>query len=140
MVSPASPVRVSISTLVDDLLGVPFMPGGRDPGHGLDCWGLVREVMGRLGVSLPDEPYSGECAAVTDAMVSRWRPRFRRLPGPQEPSLVLIRNDPIFCNHIGVLVDPARFIHTLEGRGVSVERIAHPLWRHSIVGYYEWIG
>ena len=32
----------------EELVGVPFVDGGRDPGKGLDCWGLVREAYKRI--------------------------------------------------------------------------------------------
>ena len=32
----------------DDLIGVPFVDGGRDK-NGLDCWGLVKEAFRRQG-------------------------------------------------------------------------------------------
>ena len=34
-------------------LGVPYVWGGTDPAHGLDCSGLVQHVYGQLGVDLP---------------------------------------------------------------------------------------
>ncbi len=37
-----------------DLLGIPFALGGRDPGEGLDCYGLTIEAGRRLGVDVPD--------------------------------------------------------------------------------------
>ncbi|MEW5725867.1 MAG: NlpC/P60 family protein [Thermodesulfobacteriota bacterium] len=37
-----------------DLAHTPFQDGGRDPRRGLDCWGLVMEVLRRFGSLVPD--------------------------------------------------------------------------------------
>ena len=39
---------------VHDLIGKPFVSGGRDVEIGMDCWGLVMEIYMRYGVRLPD--------------------------------------------------------------------------------------
>ena len=36
----------------DDLIGAPFIDGGRDKETGLDCWGLAREMF-RITTSAP---------------------------------------------------------------------------------------
>ena len=39
--------------MYEDLIGVPFMDGGRDK-NGMDCWGLVREYFKRQGIVVKD--------------------------------------------------------------------------------------
>ena len=36
-----------MSIRLDDLIGLPFIDGGRDPAVGFDCWGLSTEVFRR---------------------------------------------------------------------------------------------
>ena len=38
----------------DDLIGIPFINGGRDRNKGFDCYGLVMEVYRRCGIALPE--------------------------------------------------------------------------------------
>ena len=48
---------------LDDLIGLPFIDGGRDPSVGFDCWGLSTEVFRRYGIELPDYKISCEDAS-----------------------------------------------------------------------------
>ena len=56
----------------DDLIGVPFVDGGRDAKSGLDCWGLVKEVFRRQGYEVPDYHISAiEAADIAGVDASR---------------------------------------------------------------------
>lgn len=126
---------------IDDLIGIPFVDGGRDPRTGLDCWGLVLEVFRRSGINLPDykigchETNAIGCAVEGERMKGRWRSWFQH--DAPAPSVVAIRfNSPILVNHTGVYLGGGRFLHTRELIGVAVERIDAPSWRHRIEGFY----
>ena len=125
----------------DDLIGIPFIDGGRDVASGLACWGLVLEVFKRAGVALPD--YQIGChdtdaigAAVEgERLLGRWR-HWHAHDAPV-PSLVAIRfNSPLIVNHTGVYIGGGRFLHTRELTGVAVERIDSPSWKRRIEGFY----
>jgi cell wall-associated NlpC family hydrolase len=126
---------------VDDLIGVPFVDGGRDPHLGLDCWGLVLVVFNRATLLLPD--YRIGChdtdaigvAVAGERLLGRWR-RWNAHDVPT-PALVAIRfNSPLLVNHTGVYVGEGKFLHTRETTGVVVEKIDSPAWRHRIEGFY----
>jgi len=123
-----------------DLIGVPFVDGGRDVLTGLDCWGLTVVVFKRFGISIPDYSVSCEDFASIDDIFSIEKYRARRwlsLTEPKEPCIVALRfNSPIFVNHTGVYIGAGKFIHTAKKTGVRVERINHPYWQHRIEGYY----
>ena len=125
----------------DDLIGIPFVDGGRDPRIGLDCWGLVLEVFRRAGVTLPD--YQIGChqteaigvAVEGERLKGRWR-HWHAFDAPA-PSVIAIRfNSPLLVNHTGVYIGGGRFIHTRELTGVAIERVDAPSWRHRIEGFY----
>ena len=50
------PNRVKLLDRVRDLLGTPYLWGGRTP-HGLDCSGLVQQLLGEQGVALPRDAH-----------------------------------------------------------------------------------
>jgi hypothetical protein len=52
------------------------------------------------------------------------------------PSVVAIRFNSPFVNHVGVYIGGGRFLHTREKTGVVAERTDAPYWKHRIVGYY----
>ena len=119
---------------MNDLIGVPFVKGGRDR-NGLDCWGLCREVYQRIGGNLPE--YGSP--DLTGELIEEKRHSFVRLDAPEKYCLVLFRVRPPYATHIGIMLDGQRFIHCSEmKRQVCIERITHPLWAKRIEGFYRW--
>jgi cell wall-associated NlpC family hydrolase len=120
----------------NDLIGIPFLDGGRDPKIGLDCWGAAREIYQRFGCELPDYRVSAmDTPAITGKMEqeqSKWEQVNYPLP---IPCLVAIRlDDASWVNHVGVYVGEGKFIHAYLPTGVIVDRVNH--WKSRIVGFY----
>ena len=74
----------------DDLIGVPFVDGGRDPKSGLDCWGLVKEAFRRQGCEVPDYHISAIEAADIAGTMKRQEDDWISLDGPRVGCLVLL--------------------------------------------------
>jgi cell wall-associated NlpC family hydrolase len=124
---------------ISDLIGVPFVNGGRNKGSGLDCWGLTIEVFRRYGIELPDFKVNCEDASRINSTFHSEVKHWNKCEGNSlpVPAVVVIRfNDNVFCNHTGVYVGDLRFIHTREKVGVNIDRIDSPVWRHKIEGFY----
>jgi Cell wall-associated hydrolases (invasion-associated proteins) len=134
--------------MLNDLLAVPFVEGGRDISIGLDCYGLCKEIYKRRGIDLIEymdvalktivskENYSD----VEDVIQTEVSKLFEKIENPEPFCLVLLRNGR-FVTHIGiVLEDKIRFIHTRQGIGVSVTRLSHILWSKKIEGFYRYVG
>ena len=127
---------------VHDLMGTPFVPGGRQVGKGLDCWGLYIEVMKRFGITVPDFKIScfasdlinQEKLEVTKRMMI---PVDSPVPG-DGVAMAIHPEAPDMVQHFGVMVDNRRYIHTLEKAGVLLTRIDAFYWRSKIRGYYRW--
>ena len=119
-----------------DLIGVPFVNGGRNPNSGLDCWGLSTEVFSRYGIQLPDYKISCEDASKINKHVDRQKQFWRRCEGEIPiPALVVIRFS-VYCDHTGVYIGNGRFIHTRKGVGVNIDRVDSPAWSKRIEGFY----
>ena len=44
---------------LDKYIGIPYVPHGRDPNIGLDCWGLILVLVNEvLEIALPDRDYT----------------------------------------------------------------------------------
>ena len=95
---------------LDDLIGLPFMWGGRGP-DSYDCFGLVREVQRRRGINLPDRPSPQAMdfqAAMADSIASRWTEPLCK----PEAFAVVVFNARRFGWHCGIVLDDCRrFIH-----------------------------
>ena len=125
----------SIKITYTDLIGVPFVDGGRDPAVGLDCWGLSREIFRRCGIELPDYKISCEDASRIDKEFKEQK-SWRRCEGEiPVPALVVIRFA-VYCDHTGVYIGQGRFIHTRKEIGVNIDRVDSPVWKKCIEGFY----
>lgn len=122
---------------VDDLIGIPFVDGGRGP-DAYDCWGLALEVFRRSGINLPDYKISCTQASRIDQTIESERDFWQRCDEVLPiPALVVLRfNEVLFCNHTGVYVGAGKFIHTREKIGVNIDRLESPAWRRKIEGFY----
>lgn len=58
---------------LSDLVGVRFKRGGRDQEHGLDCAGVVLEVLSRLGIPPPLALESPTAACGATAVEDGWQ-------------------------------------------------------------------
>lgn len=127
---------------VSDLIGIPFVDGGRDPKVGLDCWGLFMIVMSRLGQTVPD--YKISCFDSTEigkaaryALATQWLKTDQ--PGPGVGVALEMDPDRQGCiQHFGVGISKYKFAHTLRKTGCILSRTDDRYWLQKIKGYYQW--
>lgn len=119
----------------DDLIGIPFVDGGRDPRSGLDCWGLVKEAFRRQGCEVPDYHISAIEATDIAEEMKQQEDEWERLDGPRVGCLVLLRLTPgLWANHVGICIGNGRFLHAYLPTGVCIDRLRR--WQSRVVGYY----
>jgi cell wall-associated NlpC family hydrolase len=131
---------------VDDLINVPFVPGGRDPEVGLDCYGLCLEAARRLGWEipsiaefLPEKPLEEDLANIDRLILSvAASGNFIEISRPEPPCFVLFYTRPPLATHIGVMLSEKEFIHTRRKAGTQKEKISSPLWSWRVKGFYTW--
>lgn len=122
-------------TLVHDLLGLPYVVGGRLPGTGTDCFGLVVECCRRNGCPIPDPFTSSEHPMDAKRWIAErlggWRLTDRPVPG----GVVELRSleQPA---HVGFILNDVQFLHSLKKTGVVIGRLDREPWRDRIVGFY----
>ncbi|ERT62389.1 C40 family peptidase [Megasphaera vaginalis (ex Srinivasan et al. 2021)] len=119
----------------DDLVGIPYVSGGRDVRTGLDCWGLAVEIYRRQGLQLPPYPLDATSAAVTMAAFKSGLPQnWYRLGTPTPGCLVLIRfiGNP-YGSHCGIYLGYGEFIHAYD-TAVQIDKIRR--WGPRVIGYY----
>ncbi len=119
-----------------DLLGKPFANGGRGPEE-YDCYGLATEVFNRFSINLPDFRISCEDASGINSTIDDERKRWERCDTPETPSIVVMRFNSRFYNHVGVYIGKGKFIHTAKKIGVRIENISELYWKHRIEGFYK---
>jgi cell wall-associated NlpC family hydrolase len=125
---------------VDDLINVPFVPGGRDPKVGLDCYGLCLEVGRRLGWDLPASADLRPEMAAIDQLIGTVTASGQFIPidRPEPPCFVLFYTRPPLATHAGVMLTDKQFIHARRKCGTQKENIASTLWSWRVKGFYRW--
>lgn len=125
-----------IDRIAEGMLGIRYLPGGRDPKEGLDCWGVVMEFHRRwIGVDLsPHDPLSVDAATCEASPIMT---RFCKVaPGKESPGDVArfhVRPDSP-SGHLGILLPKRRVLHPYLVAGV----ISSPA-RGLIDSYYRYI-
>lgn len=120
-----------------DLLGKEYVEKGRGPNH-FDCYGLCIEVLKRKGLVLPDIESETDANLIHKQIVENSASSiFKRLHKPQAFCLVTFIVQPPYVSHVGVVLeDCKRFIHIMEKRQVTIERLDSVAWSRRIKGYY----
>ena len=113
-------------SLFEDLVGVPFVVGGRSVVTGLDCFGVMLEVHRRLGYSPATPDVWGELPDI-DGVLDRYHEWFRELGG-SEP---LRAGDVLFgpgeaphIAHVSVAIDGFRGLTTAARTGCIIIPLA----------------
>jgi cell wall-associated NlpC family hydrolase len=125
---------------MNDLIGLPYKAKGRDS-SGYDCWGLVMEVFYRIsGVRLPDYnlDYDKPEIAHNRMEIESVNPKWIKLQSPELNCLVLMKQHPVFTQHVGVYIGEGKFIHASLSKGVTVDRLIDPIYKNGIKGFYKY--
>lgn len=126
--------------MVEDLIGVPFVNGGRNVAEGLDCWGLVMEVFRRYGQTIPDFTVDAFACQAIDALAGQemetrhWEQMYEPLED-YVPLVALIRIHPVHISHAGVYLGQNQIIHTIQYTGCVISQ--RHTFGNRIEGYYR---
>jgi hypothetical protein len=131
---------VTDKEILDGLPTTPFKMGGREPGIGLDCFGLGLIIDRRRGLDVPDfgSPDSEDKFDVIHKTIienSQW---FVQLDKPEKWCWVTFMLRKRLVTHIGRVIDYPYFIHIMSRSLVTIERLDEPPWSAMIEGFYKW--
>jgi cell wall-associated NlpC family hydrolase len=118
-----------------------FTPYVGLPWQDRGCWELLRKFyVEQLGIALPsyvaeytpEDPH--QAAELILAEARAWH---QVQPGSERPgdaALFTVAGEP---THVGVVVEPGRFLHIRIGQTSVVERYDGPLWGRRLRGFYR---
>lgn len=129
-----------------DLIGIPFLEFGRSRA-GMDCWAVVLELYRRAGITLKD-PFAQQTRinvkAIQGASVERWIAEqfntWERVPVPDVGDVLAFRDVDGAAVHVGVMVEPGKFIHALRRAGIVIGKLDRAPWDTSLIGAYAYRG
>ena len=124
-----------------DLIGVPFVGGGRDPKKGLDCWGLLVIAAGRYGHVVPNYEIDCHDTERIEKQVLSDIGGWEKIEEPEPGCVVLMNLDPEMpdaIQHFGVYIGGGRFLHTLKKTGSCRSSIHDRFWTNKVRGYLAW--
>ena len=139
----------SANASFDDLVGIPFLEGGRDPKQGVDCLGIVLLGLKRMGIEA-DDPWN----ALAIEWHRGWRPTDLALPigwlkathgSPFEPGDVLGVADQQAkgpqkdtCQHVALMLPGGLVLQSSARYGSAIFPLAR--LRMRVVGHWRWCG
>lgn len=122
---------------ISDLIGVNYKVHGRNKIEGFDCYGLVIEIMKRLGIDFPDVFYSDTQTVTNEEtakeIFSKGLP-LELIEKPRENDIIFLSVHGI-PSHCGVYLGNDRFIHASYECGVCIDTLSR--WRKRVVGFYR---
>ena len=121
--SEAGILRTAVLDLGYDLLGVPYVYGGKSP-WGFDCSGFVSYVYENHGISLH------RCAdeQMQDGLIVE-------RSNLQKGDLVFFSvYGPWLASHVGIYIGNGQMIHASSSRGICVDTLDNPYWANTYVG------
>jgi len=126
---------------VTDLIGKPFVDGGRGPDE-FDCWGLVKFIYDReFGIDVPDYAIGATQSQKISDTVERDRKGWQEVEVTQEGDLMLFSMeylDQSFINHVGMSMGGGSFIHIVSGHNVSIGKLRNHFWSMRYKGAVRW--
>jgi NlpC/P60 family putative phage cell wall peptidase len=135
--------RAAVVAEALDWIGTPYRHQASLKGVGCDCLGLVRGVWRAVVGPEPEPPppYTPDWAEAggKDALIEAAARHLLPLaPGAAEPGDVLVfRWRPgVPAKHLGILVDPGRFVHAHEHAAVAPAPFAG-WWRSHLAGAFR---
>lgn len=122
-----------------DLVGKPFMWGGRGPEH-YDCYGLLMEMFARAGKPIRQFSSTSDLIAIANMMESHGSTWVETAcaPGVCVAFKMPVKQGDKWVRritHVGFMVSNDRMIHTWEQSG-GVVRERLDIWRPRIAGFY----
>lgn len=128
---------------INKLIGKPFVPSGTEGITRYDCYSCARDTFYEAyGIKLSEhflvDTYDD--ANVNKQIDYEASHKWERVEVPVEPCIVTFRFNSKFVNHVGVYIGDGKFIHNRERKGVNIDRIDSPAWRHRIEGFYIYKG
>lgn len=130
---------------IGDYVGIPYVLHGATR-EGIDCWNLPRLwYLEQYGIELPSfgDRYGRELDAAERAHIAelvrgeseKWT-RVRQ--GKEERGDLVLFAIAGAEAHLGVVIEPGRFLHARPGTDSCVERYDSPIWRRRFAGFYRW--
>lgn len=123
----------------DDIIGVPWIEGGRDQRTGLDCLGVVLLVLERMGMPAFDpwatlqEAWRNGWRQIDEAVPDGWT-RLPRGAGLRPGDIVITQSEGQ-PSHVVIVIEDRRVVTSMHGHGVVLlpqryaEAHMHSAWR-----------
>jgi len=119
-------------------IGIPYKSGGRDI-CGADCYGLCKIIYKDLkGIDLPDytdlmynkETWKEDNHILSNINNFKKDSGFFTVDSPYSVFDCLIFADGLFADHIGILIDDNKFIHTHEKHSSMIGKL--DIWKRKL--------
>lgn len=126
----------AVQNVARECLGWRYAHNGRQAGE-VDCFGLVAFMARRLGYALPDYLCPDESFGGTYAQFLETYHQFGEEVREAGPGVICVFTRAGNRLHMGMMIDPFRFIHAQNRVGVTVSRLDQPPWSRLKRAFYR---
>lgn len=131
-------MTATASSAIDyqDLVGTPY--------DRMNCWACARELFRRQGIAVPDvfndkdqiQVRMDQAGVSALDWIASLFGAWRRVPEPVVGCALAFGDVEGQAVHIGILVEPGRFLHSTKKTGVVLVRLDRKPWPEKLVGAY----
>ncbi len=118
-----SSVKQAAISYAKEQIGTPYLFGGKQPGRGFDCSGLIQYAYQKVGIQIPRDT----------------RSQYQFLPKTAEPEpgdLVFFKIRGNRISHAGIYIGDNMMIHApSSGKRVEITRLDTPYWQKHFHAY-----
>ncbi|GGZ96527.1 NlpC/P60 family protein [Ignatzschineria ureiclastica] len=115
--SDFSSIKNAAISYAKEQLGTPYLFGGKQPGRGFDCSGLIQYAYQKVGIQIPRDT----------------RSQYQFLPKtatPEPGDLVFFKIRGNRISHAGIYIGDNKMIHApSSGKRVEITRLDTPYWQ-----------
>jgi hypothetical protein len=124
--------------IAQDLLGMEFETGGREPKK-IDCYGVLVHYFKEFEISIPDYSNIKDWGDRGEDYLKEYSECFRKLSRDEKLEIgdVILFNSKESLSHAGVYLGKNEFVHSYSKIGTKIDSLINPIWKEKVYSFFR---